>query len=179
MWKGIRPIQGLNVQCKGGETVDRVIESIKHGVFEIKNCTHLVIHIGTNNIETDAVTEIAFWYNKLLKFIKTVNPSVTVIISAILPRPKDFDIYQEKIGSTLGTHCQQVNKMLQSLAMKKSLGYMRSYKGFLYYGQPITKMFKTTGWDKGLHLSDKGKQALSECMCRYLSALKKAIFDIK
>ena len=59
-----------------------------------------ILHVGTNNIETKNAGEILSCYNNLISVIRQ-NSHTKIIISAILPPPKDH--------SSLGDRVKLVN----------------------------------------------------------------------
>ena len=88
----------------------------------------VILHVGTNDIDRRApYNNIIFNFGNLIGICKKQKPSIQIIVSAILPRPKGHSISDPMIRS--------INKQLNKV-MSKSMRFkfVTSYKPFMYEG---------------------------------------------
>jgi len=52
----------------------------------------VLIHVGTNNVISCKLADFDYYYNQLITTVKRyTKPSTKVILSAVIPRPLDYD----------------------------------------------------------------------------------------
>ena len=123
-----------------------------------------ILHVGTNNIETNNAGEILSCYNDLISVIRQ-NSHTKIIISAILPRPKDH--------SSLGDRVKLVNTKLKPLCKERNVQFLHTFRPFLKNSQPIRELFAVN--DQGLHLNLEGVRRLRQFFINSVAHLIKKI----
>lgn len=119
----------------------------------LANYSHIIIHLGTNDIVNNSVDKIIADFRELIVTIKSYSSSIKIFISSILPRPVDF--------SYTGNKCKSVNLELSRMCSKSNLSYIRSFKRFFHKGIPVRSLFAFK--DGGLHLNEAGQYELRQC----------------
>ena len=107
-----------------------------------------------NNIISD--------FGNLIGICKKQMPSIQIIVSAILPRPKDYSISDPMIRS--------INKQLNKV-MSKSMRFkfVPSYKPFMYGGSVRRELFAKK--DSSLRLNTEGTNALTHFFLRVIATM--------
>jgi len=135
----------------------------------------IILHLGTNNIfSRDPVTrkknfsrfsadDIKQLFIKLSDKIHLTNPNCTLFVSAILPRPRDHVITQNKIA--------EVNSFLEATFGRR---YIASDRHFMDEKSQVTtnstiKILDQYFHPDGLHLTEKGKDLLSDIFRNIIS----------
>jgi hypothetical protein len=54
-------------------------------------CSHIIIHLGTNDIVNSTTEKIIADFRELILLLKSTDSLVKIFISSILPRPVDFN----------------------------------------------------------------------------------------
>lgn len=141
----------MDVEAISGANIHTLHNFIKENKSLLKNYSHLLLHVGTNDIGNGLTTKLIIqYYNDLLDLIRNYNSSIKVIISSILPRPIDFEDTKNLVINT--------NNELSCLAIKKNVSFVKSYKPFVQQPGSIVK-HKCYCRDK-LHLSYLGVSLL-------------------
>ena len=123
----------------------------------------VILHVGTNDIDRRApYNNIISHFGNLIGICKKQKPSIQIIVSAILPRPKDHSISDPMIRS--------INKQLNKV-MSKSMRFkfVPSYKPFMYGGSVRRELFAKK--DSGLHLNTEGTNALTRFFLRVIATM--------
>ena len=110
---------------------------------------HLILHVGTNDINSLDGGAILSCYNNLISVIRQIS-SVNILISGILPRPLDWHKNNDKV--------KFVNKKLVQLCKDRGVRFLHTYKYFLHAGTPKRELFAVR--DGGLHLNLEGTRVL-------------------
>ena len=115
-------IKGINakglksyVHCSGisGATVEKVSDQIS--VYDLKNFDTVIISVGGNDVSDSADIELVEeTYDKLIQFIKTANPGISIVLCTACPR-KDCDVTElNDIIKTLSVeHSTEIVEMVQ------------------------------------------------------------------
>ena len=82
-----------------GETIGEFIHKIRYNIIKLNRYTHVIVHVGTNNVLNNKPVEILSLYSTLIHLIKQKYKNIIVGISSILPRPKD-----QIVITTTGTY---------------------------------------------------------------------------
>ena len=109
----------------------------------------IIIHVGTNNIQSDRPNQIRQKITNLVDTIKQDHPSAEVAISSIVHR---------KDESGLNTKIDQVNQQLETHCRGNNWGFIRH--------DNITEGCLNRG---GLHLNRKGVFTLATNLRNYIS----------
>ena len=108
-----------------------------------------IFHVGTNDIPRLEEKAILSCFNNFITVVKQ-NSRTTILMSSILPRPKDYSVSKEKV--------KNVNKELKKLCRVRNIRFLHSFKPFLKYGDPVREFFAVR--DGGLHLNNEGIRRL-------------------
>ena len=103
-----------------GETIGEFIHKIRYHIIKLNRYTHVIVHVGTNNVLNNKPGEILSLYRTLIHLIKQKYKNISVGISSILPRPKDY--------SLSGTDIKNVNLGLAKICKDEKVLFIRSYK---------------------------------------------------
>lgn len=125
---------------------------------------YVILHVGTNDLDNRFPYEnIISDFGNLIGICQGKKPSICIVVSAILPRPLDYDITDSVRRS--------VNDYLQK-SMSKSMRFkfVCSYKPFMYAGKVRRELFAKR--DRGLHLNTAGTNALTRFLIKVVSTLK-------
>ncbi len=76
----------------------RIITKLKH--LKLAARKMILIHVGTNDIPKMPPWEIVQCYKMLVNQILTINPYVIILLSAILPQPRDIRKTQPLVRAT-------------------------------------------------------------------------------
>lgn len=118
----------------------------------------ILLHVGTNDIGNGSgEQEIVRSMDGLMTDIRQFNREALIVVSAILPRPRDYE------ATVLLTH--QVNAGLEHLcgATEGSL-FIRSYTQFM-----ARKRVSHEFYVDGLHLNSEGVDRFKQFLCTQLS----------
>ena len=99
-------------------------------------------------METGAILSA---FNNLISSIRRKSDTM-IVISSILPRPKDHSSY--------GDWVKNVNKGLVQLSKDRKVRILYTYRPFLKYCLPKHEMFAIT--DRGLHLNTESTRRLRQ-----------------
>ena len=109
---GIRDAEILSYR---GETIGEFIHKIRSNIIKLNRYTHIIVHVGTNNVLNNKPGEILSLYRTLIHLIKQKYKNIIVGISSILPRPKDH--------SLSGTDIKNVNLGLAKICKDEQVFY--------------------------------------------------------
>ena len=147
----------------GGLTSGRLIGKIVNKLFPLRDPRNILIHVGTNDINSLSVSAFEANMKIIIEKIKIANPSCTLILSSVLPRLVDFRLTNLKVSN--------FNEKLQELASStnNNVRYMACEKSFFdrKYGRPISALFSK---DK-LHLSVAGLNKIYSFIANTLAHL--------
>lgn len=134
-----------------GANIDRLQKKIKD--LQLNFYDNIILHVGTNNIKPSSDPEdIVKKLINLQECIKLRNPQSKVFISAILPRPRDFQSTDRIV--------QQVNWMLRNRILYT---FLPTQSICFQDGRLDFQLFTD-----GLHLTQRGKQRLWSQMANCL-----------
>ena len=139
-----------------GINVDRLTRKLEGNEVLLMDIT--IIMVGTNNVEKDTAAEIKQKFTILIRTIKRRFPQTKIILSTILPRPRDHHQRWPKIND--------INIWLNRKQTKETLGFSlwKTHNPFIenrrYQERPqiIHALFHRDG----LHLSEQGDQKLKQ-----------------
>lgn len=151
--KYIDNVDGLVVQSYRGATISQLESYILNEDLRLHSFDFIIFHVGTNDISRFSTKMIMQSFKFLIRSCRNVARQVPIGISAILPRPVDFD--------TTRDICVEVNIKLEEFCKMYDLKFIRSYKRFLHAGRPIRRLFAHQ--DGGLHLNYEGTRQLRQC----------------
>lgn len=161
--KHISGLQGVTIQSFPGDTIAKIANRLQYREAVLRDFDFVILHVGTNDIDRRAsFNDIISDFGNLIGICKKLKPSIHVIISSILPRPKDHSVSDSMIRA--------VNKHLNKV-MSKSMKFkfVCSYKPFMYAGSVRRELFAKR--DLGLHLNSEGTNALTRFFLRVIATM--------
>jgi len=90
-----------------GKNIEHITENIESDLADTLSETNkVIIHVGTNNLQSDSDEDIKCKYNNLISKIKEINSSCRIYVSSLTKRTDNSD-YTERIND--------VNEILQDV----------------------------------------------------------------
>lgn len=175
--KRVSGIEGVALDYNPGDTIAKMARRIHIYQISLERFDYVLIHVGTNDVDDfkpkhvfckDQPIDIDRAFNSMisdygnLNGIIRKNPNISILISAILPRPKDHKVTHELIKKINGYLEKQMSKT-------NRFTFLRSYKPFMYGGNVKKELFARK--DGGLHLNTEGTNKLRYFFLRYLASV--------
>ena len=113
----------------------------------------IILHIGTNDLESRSSQDILTLYHDLLAVIRSQNKQTKIAFSAIIPRPKDTAA-QDEVR-------QEVNAGLKRLALSENCFFLSTWRPFITKDKTVNKSLFSSD---GLHLNFKGTYIMNKFM---------------
>jgi len=160
-----RPLGGLldaTVKAFGGLTTSGLMDKLERGEGEVvelvRRAKLVILHVGTNDVDNyvsrGIVNNIVLNFNIITQHLLVYNPMCHIMISSIIPRPKDFPVTNPVIKVT--------NKELRVFCKSHPRVHFLSTHSIFFSGGGLKlevlspdQGFKWFHRD-GLHLSDTG-----------------------
>lgn len=158
--KHVANIRDTKVCAFPGINVSRLTKKVSNGLVDL-NSDYIILHVGTNDINSLTVPEICAAYSDLISVVQQKS-LCKILVSSVLPRPIDFEINGNKV--------KNLNNSLCKLCKNRHVTFIRSNKPFLAYGIPRREYFATR--DGGLHLNLEGTRRLRQFFINTLTQLK-------
>lgn len=152
-------VKGAEVYAIKGAHIGEISYQLEKHKGSISYFKKLIIHVGTNDINYLSEKDIKSAFCNLISLAKSLFPSTKIGISAILPRPVDFNWTKEIVT--------KVNSDLSDLCLRFGVQYLQSYRYFIRFGKPIIEYFAYK--DGGLHLNHEGSRLLGLYLERKLA----------
>ena len=109
----------MDVDSISGANIYTIHQILKDNKARVKKYTHLILHVVTNDIGNGLCSKlIAQYYCNLLELITHNYFNIKIIMSAILPRPIDFDRTKQFVIET--------NNCLANLALKRNVQFVKT-----------------------------------------------------
>ena len=156
--RNIDNVNNTQVMAYPGSGLKKMATLLKHNkVPELIGKTMIILHLGTNDASDPKVNE-----NDLLDLtwdlicqVRRVAPTAHLVISQIIPRPKDFAITNDKIV--------KYNKMLYANSRGWGITTIPSYQTLQFDCVPVESYYKPK--DR-LHLNKLGVAHLRMCLSK-------------
>jgi len=104
----------MDVESISGANIYTIHQFLKDNKARVKKYTHLILHVGANDIGNGLCSKlIAQYYCNLLELITHNFSNINIIMSAILPRPIDFDTTKQLVIET--NNCFNLLKHINNL----------------------------------------------------------------
>lgn len=164
-------IEGVVLQDFPGDTIAKLANKVQRGIAKLDKFDYVLVHVGTNDVENnlkrmkneqEAYDAILSDFGNLIGVIKKKNPKINIIISSILPRPKDYD---QTDGFTRKINSYLLNNMSKPYNFK----FIKSYRPFVYCGKVRRELFAKN--DRGLHLNTQGSLRLRYYFLRSIASM--------
>ena len=158
--KHVTDIREAKVIAFPGINISRLTNKFSQGLIDLRS-KYVLLHVGTNDINTLDITEICSSYNDLITTVRSTS-ACKVLVSSILPRPIDFEKHGEKV--------KQLDVALETLCKERQVQFIRSFKPFLKNGFPRRELYAVR--DGGLHLNFEGIRRLRHVFISVIDKLK-------
>ena len=149
----IKFVNDTDVFAYRGAHLSDLISIIQNDPSVFASYSVMYLHIGTNDISNSSVDHILDLFETLVQTIQELYPTLTLILSSVLPRFVDFATTFEKV--------KLVNQRLSSFCAKTGVYFAPSYKFLMRKGHINQGLFHTDG----LHLSNTGVQTFRGYIC--------------
>ena len=133
-----------------GINISRMTHKVQSRHIDI-SARNIIFHVGTNDISRLDIGEMLSAFSNLITVTKGVS-NANILISAILPRPVDWNASDDKV--------KMINKKLVDLCKDRNIRFLHTYKYFIKSGRPKRELFAIR--DGGLHLNLEGTQILKK-----------------
>ena len=157
--KYVSGISDARVIAFPGINISRMTQKVQSRRIEI-SARNVIFHVGTNDICRMDVGEMLSAFNNLITVTKDLS-NANVLISAILPRPIDWDASDDKV--------KMINKKLVELCKDRNIRFLHTYKYFVKSGRPKRELFAIR--DGGLHLNLEGTKILKKLFVNVVAHL--------
>ena len=86
----------MKVRCFPEATLDDMLNFVKP--IARMNPSHLILHVGTNDLPSSEVIDIPIKLDNLLKLIHSISPSTKVLYSNIITRTDTNNKFKQKVS---------------------------------------------------------------------------------
>ena len=164
MVKHIKYLNDTDIVSFRGAKVEDLSKMLKNEAWKMQLMQYstVLLFVGTNNIEGDLSKEHMCKYKELVSSLKALNPTWSIVLSSILPRPRDDEVNGYKVIL--------MNYLLKKHSSSWGATFIPSYKLFMYKGHISKEYYCMQHYDR-IHLNNSGvlrirqyvQQKLSEC----------------
>ena len=161
--KYITGIDGVTLQAFSGDTISRITNRLLTREAKIEKIDFVIFHVGTNDIGRRASFQsIISDFGNLVGVCRKVNPTIRIIISAIIPRPVDHTVTDTVIRKINGYLAKEMSKNM-------NFKFIHTYRPFTHCGKVKLELYAKK--DGGLHLNTEGTNRLRYFFLRVISTL--------
>ena len=157
--KSVTGVREAKICAFPGINISRLTNKISRGLVDLRS-KYVLLHVGTNDINTLTVPEICSSYNDLITTLRS-RFICQVLVSSVLPRPIDFEVNGQKV--------KELNSALEKLCTERQIKFVRSFKPFLVDGVPRRELYAVR--DGGLHLNLEGVRRLRNVFISVIASL--------
>ncbi|MFT3704901.1 MAG: SGNH/GDSL hydrolase family protein [Agriterribacter sp.] len=143
---------GLQNMGFGWDRIENVLWRVYHGALDGYTPKHIIVMIGTNNLQLNTDEEIIAGLQQLLEAIHFRQPTTSILLSGIFPR-RDME-----------KRVVVINKAIAGLAVKSKVTYIDPGKVLLNAAGKIDEKF----FSDGLHPNADGYNKLAPVIAGYL-----------
>ena len=156
-------IEGVVVQSFCGDTISQIANKVERGIASLRNFDYVIFHVGTNDIDDKASFHaMQSDYGNLVGICRRKYPKINIIMSAIIPRPRDHGNTEDPI--------KRINSYMEKVMSKTlSFKFIKTYRPFMFAGKPSAELFAKR--DKGLHLNTEGSSRLRYYFLRTIASM--------
>ena len=162
--KNVDNLKNTLVISYPGATISKMLVLIRHGkVPEIANKSIILLHFGTNDINSVSYDDMMYQTHQLVRLVQTKSDYYcTVAISHIIPRAIDHKTTESIIN--------KYNNSVVSMKHKWHFDTVPTYSTFLTNDLvPMFDLYKTTDL---LHPNDKGDSRLRSHISNHIAKLR-------
>lgn len=133
------------------------------GEISLHEFDYVIFHVGTNDIARNSnFDNIISDYGNLIGICRKMKPKINIVLSAILPRPVDYNKTDPLIRRVNSYICKTMTKTMH-------IRFFRTYRPFMYMGNVKRELFAKR--DGGLHLNTEGTNRLRFYFLRSIAAM--------
>jgi lysophospholipase L1-like esterase len=151
--KYLEDIWYMELVAVRGARINSMKTMIKNKEINLSLYSHIIIHLGTNDIVNSTTDKIIADESSCILLIKSTDSLVNIFISSILPRPVDFNY--------TGPKCKSINLLICKICSQYNVHFIPSYKIFFNKAIPVRSLYAIN--DGGLHLNEAGQYELRRC----------------
>lgn len=164
MIQNVQSINNTFVRSYRGDTLEDITNHLRHDkIPAIYDKRIVLLHVGTNDLYSLEIAEMVDDFKALLDQIKLKNSEAKLLVSAILPRPKDFWTTQEKIVD--------YNRRLIAKQVCWNFTFVHTYSIFQRNRLPIRQMY----YEDNIHPSDMGALRMGTTWGKTLKRLREEL----
>lgn len=149
--KFIKETRYTDIQAFPGANVHTILWKVKLKVAQVLGYKIIILHVGTNDLESQAAEIIVQKYTALLKHIRRVNTHAVLLLSTIIPRPKD-DKQTEIKRHFINGELRNLSKMYNNVEV------LYTWMPFILHKETNDSLYARDG----LHLNFGGTAALKK-----------------
>ena len=143
---------GVRNMAFGWDRIENALWRIYHGELDGIHPKHIVIMLGTNNLQMNTDVEIIAGLRHLLKAIYLRQPKTSILLSGIFPR------------SNLETRIAKLNTQIAMLAAQEKVKFVNPGKVLLAPNGRINEAW----FSDGVHPNATGYNKLAPILAGYL-----------
>ena len=151
------------MQSFSGDTISKITYKVDKNIAKLNNFDYVLFHVGTNDVDNESSFDhIISDFGNLIGVVRKKYPKINIIISSILPRPKDYDAtdpFTRRINSYL----------LNNMSKPYNFKFIKSYRPFVFGGKVRRELFAKR--DGGLHLNTQGTSRLRYYFLRTIASM--------
>ena len=140
--KHVQAFDDCVVHTFPGVTIEQLTSKLKRQPHLVRNGAFVLIHVGTNNVQTHSPAIIRQLFELLVNQILAIMPNARILISSIRPRLRNFYQTNAKICS--------INNALEHNSIRHTV-FIRTCGPFLRGGRSRDEMYRDE-----LHLTARG-----------------------
>jgi len=164
--KWVCEVRNATVISYSGNTIEDMYNHVNHDELNILSQMDIVVlHLGTNDIKYLTVGQMVQDMQVLVSQIQEIYEDITICISAILPRPRDF--------KSTWDPTYEFNNTVRGKVTEWGVRYLATDQLFLRYDQPKEELY-IQGRDN-LHPSIPGAITLANHFTRETSLIRKEL----
>jgi lysophospholipase L1-like esterase len=152
-WKKYFARQGAANLGFGWDRIENVLWRIYHGELDRISPQHIVLMIGTNNLQVNSDREIIEGLQFLIKAIRKRQPAANILLLGILPRRN----MEQRVA--------KLNAALATIKFDSKVQHADAGKLFLKNDQKIDESL----FADGLHPNEQGYEKLGEFINKHIS----------
>jgi lysophospholipase L1-like esterase len=154
--KNVRHIKDSSIFSLSGAKLDDVTRLMPDIISSCPNTSSVLIHCGTNDVDSFDLDEIVSKFENLIKTINNINPETKILISSILPK---FD----KNGES-DPRISKINKAIWDKCASWRCFFVASFKVLSHEDEPCSAYFLD-----GIHLNKDATLRVRQFMTQRLA----------
>ncbi|EDO32560.1 predicted protein, partial [Nematostella vectensis] len=157
-----RPLRALSFGI-GGDRTQHVLWRLQNGELE-STPRILVLHCGTNNVNTDHASDIVGGILAIVQFIQSKSPSTTIVVTGLLPR----DLYPSFRRKKISEVNRQLEELIDFSDEFADVHFLRPDDDWVRGDGTLEESFYHTDY---LHLVEAGDRKLAKAITALVTKL--------